>query len=561
MTLHYIGALLLAFVLTPWLLTRLFNRDNDPATTLSLWGPAMVLLNMGVPLLLHLTGHPITSRSLNVAHLALALLALLATAWIRPRPAGERVAGPDARLACLLLFAVMVIPFSHIAGIDTYKWQDLATTVAVEHRIGWLVHPLSLLGFTPRSYSSAQPLVLASIQILGHTGVDWGFYLLSVAMGVTGLYGAWRLGLHLLKSDRLAAWFAFLYVFAPVFMRYNYWATGRGFLLAFLPLYLLTLLRVAESLRPASLHRRLGALLTLSLLLAVSHKAGLVGAVLIPSLFVFSPLLIPARGRTGIAWLLLATLGTGLVLAGASPLTLLVRLTTRFGCLWPLMVAGLLGRPEAFRSVHGRALLAGTLATLVLSCTPDMYGALLALPFITYGAVTGLAFLRDILGAGGHTASDRPWRLLSAGVVFMSLLAALAIIVNQAMDSPGQSLYRAACFLEKHDPEGPYRIVAPGRARAQVQAYVSGCPRFTANAPAGARYAVRPPPEWTGNTERDARRWIGWLRTLVTVDGAETDWYGSGDKTYTITIDNQPPPPPGADLLFSDGAVKLYGPP
>jgi hypothetical protein len=502
----------------------------------------MVGLNIIVPIALHLLSIEITANTLATAHLIPAGIALSASRFGRKK---EMEPLPRAFLVTAIVFATLILPITHIAGVDTYKWQDLAGSVATEGRIAWLIHPLSLLGFTPRSYSSAQPLVLATIEILGHTGVDWGFYLLSLAFGITGLAGAWMLGRRLFGSDRLAGWFAIFYLFAPVFMRYNYWATGRGLLLALLPLYLLILLRLSSLVNLKSTLTNFLSLLFLSLLLALSHKAGLIGIVLIPCLFLTSPVFILIRGRWSLLLALVAVLAIGLMVAGGNPATLAYRLLTRFGWLLPLAILGLYSAPGQFRTPPARAMLAAGLATLVISCTTDMYGALLALPFITFMATTGFA-----------TLPERPFTPL---IMILTGLTALIIVVNQSLDSPDEAVYRAAQFLEQHDPQGPYRIEAPGRTRPRMQAYVSGCPRFTVEPGKDPELTLARPPKWTGKLSLDARHWIDYLRNMFDLRGSRTDWYGGGNKVYYVTIAGEGTVPGDAKLLFTHGTVKVFG--
>ena len=173
-----------------------------------------------------------------------------------------------------------------------------------------------------------------------------------------------------------------------------------------------------------------------------------------------------------------------------------------------------------------------------------------ALPFVAYAAVCGFTVWE----------SENPLpRIKPASSLFaMTLLASLAILINQAMDSPSHSLYRAALFLERYDPKGPFRIEAPGRARTQMQAYVSGCPRFTVEAGDTATMGLRPPPGWSGHPQRDARSWIDYLRVMLELRGASTDWYGGGTKVYVFTVDGKGTIPPKGKLLFKDGSVELY---
>ena len=563
MMLLHIAALIAAIGITPWLLSRFLSGSKDRVLTLSLWGPVMVAFNTAVPLVLHLSGTAITPNSLTITHLAVATATLAVLKLLKLAPHTSSSHPSVWLIPSAILFIIIVLPVGHIAGIDTYKWQDLAGSVAVEGRIAWLIHPLSLFGFTPRSYPSSQPLVLATIEMLGHTGVDWGFYILSCALGLTGLFGAQRLGRHLFTTERQAAWFAFLYVFSPVFLRYNYWATGRGLLLALLPLYLLTLLRLPALFRkaadrPIPLILWFPEFLTMSILLALAHKAGLIGAFLIPLLFLMSPLLTVARGRWVLWILVFVAAGCGFALAGYSPVVLMLRLATRFAWMVPLAVLGLCAAPDRFTTSGTRAMLSGGLATFVLSCTPDMYGALLALPFVTYAAIIGFDFWVDRWPLATPRASWITCREPGPILVSLTLLAALAIIINQASDAPGRSLYRAAQFIERDDPTGPFRIEAPGRARTQIQAYVSGCPRFTVVTGNSDGIHFHPPPAITGNPAHDARAWIDYLRKALDLKDASTDWYGTGDKIYSVTVNGEGVAPRGGSAVFQDGSVQVF---
>lgn len=616
----HLASLILAIGVTPWLLSRLFLGRYSWSTRLAGWGPAMMAINVALPLALHGAAIPITANSLALAHGLLAgAVGLIFIAFNRnpeefeqksrrgngvPAGGGEENSSlralrllfkffslPPPLATAAILFAVLVLPLTHIAGIDTYKWQDLAGNLAVEQRISWFIHPLSLLGFTPRSYSSAQPLVLGTIQILGHTGVDWGFYILSLACGLTGASGAWVLGRYLFKTDSSAGWLAMLYVFSPVFMRYNYWATGRGLLLALLPVYLLILLKLGEKCWQGRQHPPekgsglwlIPAWLLMTGLIMMAHKAGVVGALLIPLLFLVSPALALLRGRWGL-WLAgLVTLVAGLLLANSQPVTMGIRLITRFGWLLPLTVLAIVTLPGKLTTPPFRALTVAGLGTLVLACTPDMYGALLAAPFMACLATMGLEQIRTkkfILNRssqrpqsenGASAEGVKEYSSLrtsraSVHTLFLSdfaglavlLIPALAIVLNQMRDSPSDAVYQAARFIEQTDPRGPFRIEAPGKARARIQAYVSGCPRFSVHAEDTPQIALHPLPPWTGKPALYARQWIDTMRTMLELRGAHTDWYGDGTKVYFVTIDGQGTVPAHATRLFTTGNVSVF---
>lgn len=536
--------LLLALVLNPLLLACCFLRRLTPALWFASVGPIAVALNLLVPLALHMGGIPVIPSSLAVAHGQLSLALLLARRVIQRHHDVSVPRTPSGLLPLLLLYAVAVLPVTPIAGIDTYKWQDLATNVAVERCIPWLVHPASLFGFTPRAYPSAHPLVLASVEILGQTGVDWGFYLVSLLTGFMAITGAFALGERLFGQGAPVGWLALVYGFSPLLMRYGYWATGRGFVLALLPLFVRALLGLP---RPGAGLAALG----LGLALALSHKAGLVAAVLVPLAMALAPFLrrlIP-RSRTAQFACVAAAALTGLLLT-PGPFAWASRAVSRFGWIAPLAVAGWMGALWTETRDRSRCL-AGALLTLPLAFTDEPYGALLAGLFLALPAAEGLTRLLDAPGRIVPAARKRM-------AVALLLLAALVVLTRQAADSPSKAVYRAAQFLETQDPLGPYRLEAPGRVRTQMQAYLSGCPRFTVRLPSEARLSLHAPPPLTGHWRRDIREWTAWFRSWIDLTESDTEWYGANPRVYHVTVDADGVVPTGARLIYNREGVALY---
>lgn len=546
--------LLLVLLITPWLLARNLLPRADLVATLAMAGACLVVLAVGGTLLLHYSRIPITAASLSTVHGSLALVLTLITKLrsipFRPPPPLPS----SAFFGMILLFAILVLPFTPIAGIDTYKWQDLATVVQVDHSIPWLIHPISLLGFTPRSYSSAQPLVLATISIIGNTGVDWSFYILSLLFGITALAATTMLGRHLFPcTPTSATWMAFFYVFSPVFLRYNYWATGRGLFMVLLPFFVLALLKV---------NRLPGALAAVAMapLLTISHRTGLVAIAVIPLAFLAGlvsyrlPLIGENRRWRFIlpSLLLLLALAVGFSIVNHSPTQAAYRLVTRLAFLFPLAVVGSILIPSPIRitqAMHSMMLTA--LATLPLVFTEHMYGSLIAALFISALASLGLAALTTRL-----TLADQ--QRLHHATLALTLLTALIIITNQAIDSPSRDVVRAARFLERHDPLGPFRVEAPGLNRTRMQAYLSGCPRFSATASPQSTVKVNQPPPSTGNLRDDIRNLSDYLRRALTLSDSSTDWYGNTKKVYYVTISGIGMKPSNATLLFSSGNVSVY---
>lgn len=560
-------ALALALVVNPWLLARNLNRKADSLTTLALAGGCLVSLGLAAPILLHLIHLPVAPGPLSLLH-ALVFALLLALSMLRhippcPDPIAGQSPFPTGTLGKMsLLFALLVLPFTPIAGIDTYKWQDLAGAVRVAKSIPWLIHPASLLGFTPRSYPSAQPLLLATISILSGATVDWSFYILSVSCGIIGLVSTAALARRLFRNPSTALWMTFLYVFSPVFLRYSFWATGRGLFMALLPLFALSLL---HGLRVGTLPAALGC----ALLLGMSHKAAMAAVPLVPIAFLAGALVFPAEPshssppqgfsrlvRIGLPCVfIMGALAAGYTVAQHSAWTMATRLTTRLAFLMPLYLFGSLflflprnGAPPS------RAMAMMALLALPAVCTDLMYGSLIASLFITYPAAIGIEQLLS------HSSPNTRPRLLAPTVAAM-LIPAIMIIVHQSADSPSRDVVRVAGFLNRHDPLGPYRIEAPGITRTRIQAYLDGCPRFNVFAPDQTGLKPMPLPQLTGPLHKDVRILTDYLRHWIVLPDASTDWYGTDPKVYFVTVDGAGQVPAGARLLFTSGNVSLYDAP
>lgn len=545
---------LAVLLINPWLLARNLLPRADFITTLATAGASLVALAIGGTVLLHCSHIPITAASLTVLHgapaLILALILKIRSLPLRPPP--PITSRPFVGM--IILFAILVIPVTPIAGRDTYKFQDLATVVQVDQSIPWLIHPSSLFGFTPRSYASGQPLLLATISILSHAGVDWSFYILSLLCGVTAIAATFILGRHLFPDHPpSAAWLTFFYIFSPVFMRYNYWAIGRGIFMTLLPLFVLGLLRV---------NRLSGILAAIGIapLLALCHKTGLVAIVTLPVIFLSSLVtfwlpVIGANRRWRIflhAGLLLPAIAAGCLIVDLSPLMAAIRITTRLAFLFPLAITGILLIPAAMRispAQHAMALTA--LVTLPFVFTEYMYGSLLATLFIATMATLGLTALAARLTILGQ-------HRLHYAAITLTILAALTIIGNQAADSPSRDVVRAAAFIERRDPLGPFRLVAPGSTRPRMQAYLSGCPRFSATAAPQSTLTVQPFPVLTGRMRDDVQCIADYIRGGLRLSDSSTDWYGAGDKVYYVTVNGRGEKPAGAKLLFTSGNVCVY---
>jgi hypothetical protein len=502
---------------------------------------------------------PIAALALHVMRIPIAPLTLVAfhgvvasvcggVLWMIRRPlvpgTGE---WPREQLGLFVILGLLIFPFSHLAGIDPYNWGDMATTVAVEQYIPWLVHPLSLFGFTARSRASLHPLLMGSIRALDGLGLAPAFYLTSLVLCAVGITSSAFLASKLGMEKREASLFAFFYVFSPIFVRYVHWCTGRGAFLAVLPLFVAALLGLPR-VRSAGL-----ALLT-GLLLALSHKTGLAAVLVLPAVRLLAPLF-PRRRPIVCTCLLGAAFAVSLVFAPVrfAPAPIgwafgwLRYDPARFGWLsLALALSVVLAPRELFRPTEPAFVWLVVVLLFPAAHHMEIYSALIILPFLTYAGVVALRSLRMCL-------PGKP-RLTVPVAMVITIGCALAIVIQRSVNAMPHRVYLAARHIEKTDPEGPFEIVSPWRPH--IQGVVSGCPRFVIHPGEKPGISVGPPPAFTPNPRELMYRWVTYLRNALRT-GETIDWYGSPRTRYHV-LPYAAPPPGRGDAIYNHDGVVIY---
>jgi len=225
---------------------------------------------------------------------------------------------------------------------------------------------------------------------------------------------------------------------------------------------------------------------------------------------------------------------------------------TRFGWFAPAAVVGILGGNRWLGSPERRRLLPLGLAGFAMSHIGDMYGALIALAVVCVAATDGVEWIASRVPRHGTR--------VSTVALALTLTGALLIVGIRSVQATPRRIYAAAAFLEKHDPEGPFVIYAPGMARSQIQGYVSGCPRFDLVTQGPAEVRFLRPPALRGDPVHVVQRLISWLRHLIVVTGVHTRWYGETPRIYSVRVDEQGGRPSSREPLFSDNGIEVFGP-
>lgn len=549
-----VGAIL-ALAGNPWCMARLLAPRASFPQTVAVAGIASMLSNAAAIVLLHGTGIPVTPLNLAALHVAFGLV-LAAVAFARRLPISPPVAIDHAVPAILAaVFAIAVAPFTYLAGIDTYKWQDLATSITVEQKVAWLIHPLSLFGFTPRAYPAIQPFLLATSQMLAGVGVEWGFYLVSLVSGITGLFAAYALAGRVFARPASAGWCALFYAFSPVFLRYNHWATGRGLFLAILPLFALCLIEARRA-------GWLAAAAILAIALPLAHKTGWIAVPILLAAALLSRLLPRRPLRLVTALLLGFSIAAGIALADPRPMSVplgslagWIRSTgSQFAWMLPFALLGTVLLAGKMEKPPWRFAVCGLVLSLPLAGS-NMYGAMVALVFMAIAATAGFAWLAFVL--------PRYRLFLEAALILLTLVQTSAVVGRRSACATPPRIREAARFLESYDPRGPLALVTPDdtSVRQQMQAYLSGAPRFESVARHPPTVRIRPPPSGLRHPRALAAAWVSYLRAPLETRGVEPLWYGESPRLYYVTVDGKGRHPDGAAPIYDRDGIAIYGPP
>ncbi len=557
MLLFNIGIAIALLAVPPHLLTRLCfsSRRNQQCAYPVITALLPFLLCLGFTYL----KIPINRAYLLAAYFALLMITVLLTLLLHKSISLPQIENWQP-IFLLILATFITFPYTRLTGIDTYKWQDLATAIRLESSIPWLIHPMGLLGFLPRSYPSFQPTLLASIQIMGNLGVEGGFRVLSVFV-VTMAFMTSKSWFSMILPSKYQTIAAFLYVISPVFVRYTHWATGRGLFMALMPalLYIFSFRQCIPDKRQnawTALYRYC-MIVVLSMLLLLSHKAAWIALPLLLGAHLFCGAIPKSLLPKQLLLLLFVLLGIlispRIALPGfmGNALGAAWLMVSRFAWLFLAAVVGWLNRdkPLTENAPYSTAML---LFSVPLALDPQMYGALIATPFIVVFAICSIDKWISRLS---FTQKGMIWGFL----IGLSLMAAIMVVVARSRMAATVDIKDAARYLNHHDPYGPFLIHAPSPQRTRIQAYVTGSPRFTFSGEPKLAAAIPAPPWHARRPSRNSvGAWTAWLRNIFRFEGLHVEWYGDVQRNYHFTIEGLGDIPVNAHLLYENDTVQIY---
>jgi len=220
----------------------------------------------------------------------------------------------------------------------------------------------------------------------------------------------------------------------------------------------------------------------------------------------------------------------------------------RFAWISPALVLATIMSPrDLFRPSESRFIWLALLVTFPVAHHAEMYPAMMALPFVVYAGTVALRVLPQ------HLPGTQEQHIRAA--LLLTLIGALAIVVQRSVKATPHRVYLAARHIEKIDPYGPFEVISPWRSR--IQGIVTGCPRFTVKRDEDTRITLKTPPALKLNDpHRFVTQWAGYIRGMLQT-GTTADWYGSAQTRYHV-LPASAPAPRNAPAIYNERGVVIY---
>lgn len=137
---------------------------------------------------------------------------------------------------------------SHEMGVDSFVIHSLANSISVNGYAKWIIHPLSVFGLYPYSYSSGVPYLLSGISQCAGLSMELTVFILAIFVGLLGMFCAYLMAKEIKKDDLFTLLVVFAFSTAPMFLNLTRWTTStRHLFIALLPLFIWSILRYPKT--------------------------------------------------------------------------------------------------------------------------------------------------------------------------------------------------------------------------------------------------------------------------------------------------------------------------
>jgi len=185
-------------------------------------------------------------------------------------------------LICSLIILNIVLRFqvvSHEIGADSFLMHVMTNSLNEYGYAKWFLHPLSIFGLYPASYTSAMQFLLSGLSQCTGMEFRWVLFLYCVSIGLLSMFTAYLMAGAIMDNDLFKFLVAVGFSTSPAVVGYTTWTIPtRALLVVLAPLLVYLLLKCHRSVKYVPLT------LLLSLFLFATHH---LFYFLIPAFFAF----------------------------------------------------------------------------------------------------------------------------------------------------------------------------------------------------------------------------------------------------------------------------------
>lgn len=136
----------------------------------------------------------------------------------------------------------------HEYGIDSFEVHGMAQSLMEFSYAPWLIKPSSIYALYPFSYAPGMPIILSSLSYLTGLSVEMVILVFSIVVSIIGAMGMFMFSGEVQHRFEVRFFAAFIFSFAPVFMRFTIWTIStRGPFIAMMTVLLWSLSRTMNA--------------------------------------------------------------------------------------------------------------------------------------------------------------------------------------------------------------------------------------------------------------------------------------------------------------------------
>ena len=156
-------------------------------------------------------------------------------------------------LFALLIILSIILRFqvvSHEIGADSFLMHIMVNSLNEFGFAKWFLHPLSVFGLYPASYTSTMHFLLSGISQCAGIEMRWGIFLYCMFIGLLSMFTAYLMAGEIIDDNVFKFLVALVFSTSPGVLGYTTWAiTTRGLLVVLAPLLVYLLLKCRTSIK------------------------------------------------------------------------------------------------------------------------------------------------------------------------------------------------------------------------------------------------------------------------------------------------------------------------